>query len=314
MGNSACKSACNSFENGDKPHYKSSPPQSQYDDEEEKGGIKPIPLEEVSPLKKERPVSPKAKEEPIVTAEPVLPQRSGKSSETSPKVRKAESEAKVAKGATSRSEPMSPAHTEPGSISLKFELPKDCKSYQAQFTEVRNPVGTDNPGILVITEVADESPLIKTVDGRPGLCPGDTLMEVNSTSGAPKTILEALTKAKTSGGILNLKVRPRPATFIVRLKRLNENDKVGFVAAVHVDNPRKVEVRKVSAIGAIARWSEKNYQEIVVSGDWIVAVNGKAMPSSDLITCMQEEWSEDADLTLSIESAPTIEARLKPMS
>lgn len=201
------------------------------------------------------------------------------------------------------------AATKDGLKTLCFQL-EAKQNLGARFAELRAP---EPDGTLVATSVGDRSALAVTTAGFPGILPGDIIVQVNGEGGGRTRLLELLTQAKGAGGKLEVKVRPRPQVFDVELLREGD-EKMGIVVAVHDDIPDRVEVRQVSDDGAVPMWNEKNWMNQVVSGDWVMAVNGSSKAANDIISDMQSCWQKKQKLKMQILSYPTEEMRQRPAS
>lgn len=192
---------------------------------------------------------------------------------------------------------------------LKFKL-ESKKSLGARFAELRDP---EPDGALVASSISDRSALSTTVTGFRGVQAGDVVVTVNGEAGSRTRLLDLLTKAKNSGGMCEIVVRPRPPHFTMELQRAGD-EKMGVVVAVHDDIPDRVEVRQVADEGAVPTWNEKNPRNVVVVGDWVMAVNGQNKPANDMIADMQEAWQKKQKLTLQFLSYPTMEMRDRPVA
>jgi len=189
---------------------------------------------------------------------------------------------------------------------LTFEI-EAGKPLGARFGEIVEPKAAG--GTLIATSISEKSALAWTKEGSGGICCGDTIVKVGAEGGGKQKLLEMLTQAKKAGGPVEIQVRPRPATFTVELQK-NDDEKMGIVVAVHDDITDRVEVRQVaSEDGAVPQWNEKNYMNQVVSGDWVVAVNGQTKPANDMIQDLQESWQKRQPLSFTIMSYPTQEMR-----
>lgn len=198
--------------------------------------------------------------------------------------------------------------TADGHKSLKFVL-ESKKSLGARFTELRDP---EPDGTLVASSISDRSALSLTVSGFRGLQAGDVVVKVNGETGNRTRLLDLLTKAKNTGGVCEIVVRPRPPHFDVTLQRTGD-EKMGVVVAVHDDIPDRVEVRQVADEGAVPSFNERNPNNVVVVGDWVMAVNGVNKAANDMIADMQEAWQKKQKLTLQVLSYPTMEMRDRPL-
>lgn len=187
---------------------------------------------------------------------------------------------------------------DPGVCRAIFELEAD-KPLGVVFAEVNNP---EPNGTLVVTSVAEDSPLFKPTSGDRGVQPGDVVIEVNGQGGPKSTLLKTLRQARNEGGKLELMLRVRPATFEVHLVRGSEDEKMGVVAAIHDEVADRLEVRHICEQGALPSWNEEHPTMQVVGGDWIISVNGSQTASNELIGAMQSAWIKGGELKFEIKT------------
>eukprot|EP00929_Paragymnodinium_shiwhaense_P002692 TRINITY_DN102996_c0_g1_i1.p1 TRINITY_DN102996_c0_g1~~TRINITY_DN102996_c0_g1_i1.p1 ORF type:complete len:266 (+),score=73.69 TRINITY_DN102996_c0_g1_i1:104-901(+) len=192
-----------------------------------------------------------------------------------------------------------------GTWTLLFNL-EAKHSLGARFAELRTP---EPDGSLVATSISERSALFTTTGGYCGLRPGDVVVKVNGEGGSYTKLLELLTAAKAQGGRLEVTLRPRPATFNMELLRKGD-EKMGIVVAVHEAIADRVEVRQISDDGAVPAWNEAHWNSQVVSGDWVIAVNGEKAAANDMISNMQACWQKREKLTIQIRSFPRDTERL----
>lgn len=202
------------------------------------------------------------------------------------------------------------SHSQEALHELCFFL-ENGKSFETVFSAARGRSG-QNGQQLVVWTVNHCSPLKTTMDGRLGLCAGDTIVEVNGERGDAEALLAVLREFKSEGGTVRIKVRPRPDTFEVVIKRDSEESetKMGFMCVTDEDHPDIVEMRTVSAKGAIHSWNERSYPLLVAPGDWVTSVNGKSYTSNEYVPTMQEIWRAGETLTLGILTKPTSQERM----
>jgi len=158
---------------------------------------------------------------------------------------------------------------------------------------------------LVVQRVDPEGQMAITADGNPGICPGDTIAEVQGRIGTPDELLERLSRCRRarsngscigSGGAadadaaagdaavnsavepplpihLSLAVWPRPSGFSVILRRQGLHwRRLGLSVALRQDK-RCILIAAVHEAGLAAEWNLQNNQFCLCSGDRVLAVN-----------------------------------------
>lgn len=207
-----------------------------------------------------------------------------------------------------------PVKNADGTLTMVFSL-QAKQSLGTRFAEMRAP---EPSGRLVATSITENSALWATTGGYCGVRAGDVIVNVNGEgkSASYSKLLELLTEAKSAGGRLELTVRPRPEQFEIDLDRAKkkEGEKMGIVVAVHEAISDRVEVRQISDEGAVPSWNESHADTQVVSGDWVVAVNGEKAPANDMISSMQTCWQKKQKLTVQILTHPSASERMKLVS
>lgn len=148
------------------------------------------------------------------------------------------------------------------------------------------------PGSLIVTTVCDEPDMV-AVDGKT-LQKGDVITEINGAHGDSEALYNQLMTIHQKGGRLDLKVISRPRVFDVRLTKRQDSTMMGMVVAVHDEVPDRVEVRSISAPGAMTDWNSQNFMKQVHAHDWIIAVHGQNKNSSDMVNDMQNAWRDGA--------------------
>lgn len=181
---------------------------------------------------------------------------------------------------------------------VSFDLEAE-KPLGVVFAELSTP---EPKGSLVVTSVAEDSPLSKPLSGDRGTRPGDLVLDVNGQGGDKAVLLKVLQQARKKGGKLDLVLRIRPETFEVSLTKESEDQKMGVVVAVHDEVPDRLEVRHICDQGALPTWNEEHPTLQVVSGDWVTSINGVRAAANEMIGAMQFAWIKGGDFRLEVKT------------
>lgn len=141
---------------------------------------------------------------------------------------------------------------------------------------------------LVVTRVDPEGMLSQTVDGGPGVCPGDVIVEVHGQRGNPEALLAMLQDLAGSSGELNITVRPRPAAHVAEIARTGRNwQRLGVSVLLKPDKTFFV-VAAVHETGLVPEWNAANSgHACLCAGDKIVGVNGLEGSAAKLYSHVQ---------------------------
>lgn len=129
---------------------------------------------------------------------------------------------------------------------------------------------------LVVAHADPEGQLSRSQDGGPGVCPGDTVLEVQDRAGSADELFDRLLSLRDAPGELQLLVRPRPldnGSLRVRLVRQGPDwRRLGLSVSLQPKHGSML-IARVHEAGLVPRWNERNNQHCVCIGDRIVAVN-----------------------------------------
>lgn len=131
-------------------------------------------------------------------------------------------------------------------------------------------------GLLFVSAVEAGSQLRCTAEGDPGVCPGDTIMQVDDDCFTPSAARERLGQLAEEGGRLELSMRRRPPIFEVELKADSAGVQLGLSLGVDARDAYRIKVRQVRTKGMAATWNTKHGALRICTGDWIVQVNGQS--------------------------------------
>jgi hypothetical protein len=141
-------------------------------------------------------------------------------------------------------------------------------------------------GSLFVRTVEVESQVRCTADGDPGICPGDTIVEVDVVQCVSAGLQERLGFVARFGGDLEIVVRRRPPLFEVELKPDHESFRLGLSIGISVTDPYRIKVRQIQNTGLAAAWNLKHDTSRICAGDWIVKVNGHTRPAKKMYAAM----------------------------
>lgn len=286
MGNNACRCECNKEDETAEPVVSASA-LSQF--EEEVAPRAPAVVEAPPPVAPQAP--PALKEKPEKPEKPST-RFSDEEPERVPPPLKVEPEVSPAP------KQEAPKVNDESIRHVSFDLEAE-KPLGVVFAELSMP---EPKGSLVVTSVAEDSPLAKPLSGDRGTRPGDLVLDVNGHGGDKGVLLKVLQQARKKGGKLDLVLRVRPETFEVSLKKESEDQKMGVVVAVHDEVPDRLEVRHICDQGALPTWNEEHPTLQVVSGDWVTSVNGTRAAANEMIGAMQFAWIKGGDFRLEVKT------------
>mmetsp|Transcript_47944 Transcript_47944/g.111872 ORF Transcript_47944/g.111872 Transcript_47944/m.111872 type:complete len:267 (-) Transcript_47944:31-831(-) len=134
---------------------------------------------------------------------------------------------------------------------------------------------------LVVKSVNPDSDLAKGADGRPGLCAGDRISEVQQQAGTPAELHIMMHSLVETSGMATVSLRLRPTRFGVNLVRAGRYwQRLGIIVAI--DRPQNLMVvLSVQEAGLVAEWNEGNNDRCICVGDRIISANGI---QSDVVT------------------------------
>jgi len=136
-----------------------------------------------------------------------------------------------------------------------------------------------DPPVVVVSQVECQGQLAKTRSGCPGLCPGDTVLDVGGRGihQSVDAIFDAFRRLRTApaGGVV-ISARLRPLSFIASITRRGDRwRRLGLAIALR---PKEgvLLVASVDTVGLVHQWNTANNKHCICVGDRIVAVNGCA--------------------------------------
>lgn len=191
-----------------------------------------------------------------------------------------------------------------GTAQMAFSfLPSE---YVYDSTQLKNVAKLEADGDVVITGIF--APLAVTLDGYPGVLPGDTIQGVidstHSTSGDSRHQLQF---ALLHGGALNLLVATRPKRFNVDIccEGASSNKKLGILVTIERQHGDRLKIQAVHEHGLLPDWNRENPKCQVMPGDWITRVNGEAEGAQEMAAHIRNgDW--DGNIALTIQSRPRV--------
>lgn len=206
-------------------------------------------------------------------------------------------------GFTTGSAMTSPA-PKAGEVSrMFFEFVKEVEYEEEQLLRLAEK---QYDGTVVVTGIIQ--PLALTVEGHPGVLPGDTILEVVFPGATPMIsrleTWQRLSQALNTGTSVSLLVQTRPADFVVELFcRGVYWFKLGVMVTIEREHADRLKVQAVHDIGLIPEWNRRNRDCMVCPGDWITSLNGEVKTAQDLATDISNVKNGDL-LILGVEAAP----------
>lgn len=167
-----------------------------------------------------------------------------------------------------------------------------------QLIETVEPEGDSN--VVVVRIDKRRSPFARTAEGKPGVAPGDTIVEVNGKTGSARALREMLEQASRSGSsAMSLTVLPRPFIFDVELPRDGSSlQKLGVAVAIEKTKRDCLLVTNVRDEGLVPQWNTDHSSLRVCSGDLVTHVNGITRDAHSM--CSSIQAAEGSMLTFRI--------------
>lgn len=149
--------------------------------------------------------------------------------------------------------------------------------------------GSSQSSHLVVSIVEPGSQLRRTMDGNPGVCSGDTIVQVEEESGGATAIREQLGRCASLGGKFDLVVNRRPPMFEVEL-RCDSLSQRGLGLKLDADgcDLSRLKVKEVNDKGLVAVWNARHASHRICCGDWIMQVNGQTRSAIDMHSAILE--------------------------
>mmetsp|Transcript_76609 Transcript_76609/g.132541 ORF Transcript_76609/g.132541 Transcript_76609/m.132541 type:complete len:371 (-) Transcript_76609:279-1391(-) len=180
---------------------------------------------------------------------------------------------------------------------LEFAITKGSE-LGLQLIETDEPEGDSN--LVVVRIDRRSSPFARTVQDKPGVAPGDTIVKVNGKTGSACEILEMLHQASLAGSsAMSLTVQPRPFIFDVELVRDGPLiPKLGVAVAIEKTKQDCLLVTNVRNTGLVPQWNTENSGLRVYGGDLVTHVNGISRDAHSMCAAIQA--AEGSTLTFRI--------------
>lgn len=173
------------------------------------------------------------------------------------------------------------------------------KSLGVVFTELALP---EPNGSLIVKSVARGSPLSRPIMGNRGARAGDVVVAVNKVVGDKSELHQRIQSITKTGGSLHLTLRVRTAIFEVHFVRQDNDEVLGVNLAAVKEVSDRLSVRGIFSQGAMPAWNEQNPSMNVVSGDWIVSVNGTRCLAQQMLESIQASWDTSGECRLEVET------------
>jgi hypothetical protein len=167
-------------------------------------------------------------------------------------------------------------------------------------------VETQDPqpsGLLVVAHVDPYGSFTRTTMHAPGLSAGDVILEANGIQGKAANLRDAVNQVATNGGQLDVRVQPRPPSFVVTLVREGALwKKLGLSIEIDRESVEaRIRVLAVRDEGLVPKWNELHGCLRVCPKDWITQVNHLSKNSREMFKLI-EQSTEGQILELRIET------------